>query len=283
MTTPILDHAFANRPFILVGAGKMGGAMLSGLLAQGLKPEQVRVQDPAPPQQILSQLQTHRISPEAGPLKLATAPAVVMLAVKPQIMEAVLPTIASIIGPDTLVISVAAGKPLSLYEKALPPQTAIVRAMPNTPAAIGQGITGLFANASVTSAQRSVCSAILQTLGGVVWLENEDEMDALTAVSGSGPAYVFHMVEALAQAGINAGLAEARATELARQTIIGAAALLDAEPETPAGTLRENVTSPGGTTQAALEILMHDPNGLTDLMTEAVAAAANRSRELAKD
>ncbi|MEO1282682.1 MAG: pyrroline-5-carboxylate reductase [Pseudomonadota bacterium] len=282
MTNAKLSTAFKAGPLVLVGAGKMGGAMLAGLLKQGLNAEDIRVQDPAPPSEMVGVLAKHGITAQGAPLNLSKPASVVLLAVKPQIMETVLPTVRDLVGPGTLVISVAAGKPLDLYENALSPNTAIIRAMPNTPAAIGRGITGLFANASVSASQRDLCADILATLGHVVWLDSEDQMDALTAVSGSGPAYVFHMVEALAQAGVDAGLSEVMAMQLARNTITGAAALLDAESETPAAQLRENVTSPGGTTQAALEVLMRDPNGLTDLMTQTVKAAAARSREMAQ-
>ncbi|MEL7048477.1 MAG: pyrroline-5-carboxylate reductase, partial [Pseudomonadota bacterium] len=223
------------------------------------------------------------LKPEAPPLRLETAPSVILLAVKPQVMDAVLPSVADQVGANTLVMSVAAGKPISLYQAAFPEGTAIIRAMPNTPAAIGKGVTGVIGNTTVNEQHRGLCSAILKTLGDVVWLENEDQMDALTAVSGSGPAYVFHLVEAMTRAGVAAGLPETMAIDLARQTVTGAAALLEAEAQTGADQLRKNVTSPGGTTEAALNVLMQTPGGLSDLMTEAIQAAATRSRELSKD
>lgn len=284
--TPAADKTGGSAPFaltgplVLVGAGKMGGAMLTGLLENGFPAANVRVQDPTPPPDMKTLLSNRGIAPETGPLRLDTPAGVIVLAVKPQVMADVLPTVAPLAGAETLVLTIAAGKPLSLYENAFPAGTAIIRAMPNTPAAIGRGVTGLIANTAVTDEQRHLAETILSALGAVVWLPGEDQMDALTAVSGSGPAYVFHLVEALAEAGRRAGLPEGLAMDLARQTVSGAGALLDADPN-DAGTLRRNVTSPGGTTEAALKILMRESNGLTELMTEAVAAARTRSRDLA--
>lgn len=276
-----LTAVFASGPLLLVGAGKMGGAMVSGLLARGLDAGCIKVQDPGPPPEIADALAKHGITAQARVEPIAPA-TLVLLAVKPQIMDKVVPGIAPHIGPDTLVVSIAAGKPLTLFEAALPAGTAIIRAMPNTPSSIGRGITALAPNAHVTDKQRAACETVLAVLGDIVWLEGEHQMDAVTAVSGSGPAYVFHFVEALTDAGIKAGLPEAMAHHLARATITGAGALLDAESTTDAATLRQNVTSPGGTTEAALAVLMRDTEGLRALLDEAVTAAAKRSRELAQ-
>jgi pyrroline-5-carboxylate reductase len=260
----------------LIGAGKMGGAMLEGWLALGLNPRNVSIFDPNPSPEIQS-LSAKGVA--INPAKDAAGqPAVVILAVKPQIAADVMPSVAAIAGAQTLAISVMAGKTLSFLQAALP-NIAIVRAMPNTPAAIGRGITVLVPNAKVAPAQREVASDLLSATGKVEWITDEALMDAVTAVSGSGPAYVFHLAEALAQAGIAAGLPKELAEKLARETVSGSGELLHRSPQDPA-TLRKNVTSPGGTTAAALEILM-GPGGFEALMTKAVAAATKRSKELA--
>jgi pyrroline-5-carboxylate reductase len=258
----------------LVGAGKMGGAMLDGWLALGLDPRKVSIFDPNPSPEIAA-LAAKGVA--INPAK-AGAPAVVILAVKPQIAADVMPSVASLAGPQTLALSVMAGKTLKFLESALP-GIAIVRAMPNTPAAIGRGITVLVPNAKVTSAQRALASDLLSATGKVEWIEDEKLMDAVTALSGSGPAYVFLLTEALTQAGIAAGLPKELAEKLARETVAGSGELLHRSPQDPA-TLRKNVTSPGGTTAAALEILM-GPGGFDELLKRAVAAAAKRSKELA--
>ncbi len=276
-----LAAAFASGPLLLVGAGKMGGAMVSGLFARGLDPSLVKVQDPAPPADIADLLARHGVTPEAA-VPPSVPAGLMLLAVKPQIMADLLPGLAPHVGPETLVVSIAAGKPLSLFEAAFPAGAAIVRAMPNTPAAIGRGITALAANAAVTQTQKATCETLLGVLGDVVWLDDEGQMDAVTAVSGSGPAYVFHLVEAMTEAGVAAGLPPDLAGRLARATVTGAGALLDAESATDAATLRKNVTSPGGTTEAALGVLMRDEQGLRALLREAVEAAARRSRELSR-
>lgn len=260
----------------LVGAGKMGGAMLEGWLALGLNPRNVSIFDPDPSPEIRSlSAKGAAINPAEG---AAGKPSVIILAVKPQIAADVMPSVAAIAGADALAISVMAGKTLSFLQAALP-NVAIVRAMPNTPAAIGRGITVLVPNAKVTPAQRSVATDLLSATGKVEWISDEALMDAVTAVSGSGPAYVFLLAEALAQAGVAAGLPKELAEKLARETVAGSGELLRRSPQDPA-TLRKNVTSPGGTTAAALEILM-GPHGFAALMTKAVAAAAKRSKELA--
>lgn len=258
----------------LVGAGKMGGAMLEGWLALGLKPSSVAIFDPQP-------------SPEIGALAakgVAINPgqggprSVIVLAVKPQIAADVMPSVAALADAQTLMLSVMAGKTLDFLQAALP-GIAIVRAMPNTPAAIGRGIAVLVPNAKVTPAQRAIATDLLAATGKVEWIGDEALMDAVTALSGSGPAYIFLLAEALAQAGIAAGLPKELAERLARETVAGSGELLHRSPLDPA-TLRKNVTSPGGTTAAALEILM-GPSGFEALLKQAVAAAARRSKELA--
>ncbi|MEM1372338.1 MAG: pyrroline-5-carboxylate reductase [Pseudomonadota bacterium] len=293
MTKSPLQDTLADGPFVMVGAGNMGGAMLAGLLQKDVSASSVVVVEPSPSADLISlrdrhgfTLQSSAVGPynsDAGQSRQgATAPSIVLYAVKPQLLGSVLKATQSLIQPATLVISIAAGWTLSRLEAGLPPDTSVIRTMPNTPAAIGQGVTGAVANGQVSDQQRLAADAILACLGNVVWLGDEVFMDALTAVSGSGPAYVFHLVEALAAAGVQAGLPENSAQHLARQTLIGAAGMLNANPDTSAATLRENVTSPGGTTQAGLEVLMREPNGLSELLSATVEAAATRSRELAK-
>jgi pyrroline-5-carboxylate reductase len=207
-----------------------------------------------------------------------SAPAVLLMAVKPQMMDAVFPPLGKLAGPRTLVLSIAAGRKIEGFERHLAQGVAVVRAMPNTPAAIGRGMTVCVANAHVTAEQRALCDELLGAVGEVAWVDDEAQIDAVTAVSGSGPAYVFLLAECLAEAGVAAGLSEPLAKELARATISGAGELLR-QSDLEAAVLRQNVTSPGGTTAAALGVLM-GPDGLRELMTRAVAAAAKRSREL---
>ncbi len=265
-------------PLILAGAGKMGGAMLAGWLKGGLPPHKVIVQDPGPPPEVAQLLQQKDIPVYSSLDELKHAPSVIIVAVKPQVMDMVFPPIARFAVGDTLVISVAAGRTIASFENYLPNGIAVVRSIPNTPAAIGRGMTVCAANAHVTSAQRTVCDQLLASVGEVGWVDDEALIDAATAVSGSGPAYVFLLAECLAQAGIDAGLAPELAARLANATVSGAGELLHQSDATPA-TLRENVTSPGGTTFAALQVLMAD-NGLKRLLSKAVAEAAKRSREL---
>ncbi len=265
-------------PLLVAGAGKMGGALIERLLARGLNPALIRVQDPAPAAEVASLLARHGIAAEAEISALPSPPAIILAAVKPQVMDQVFAPLGRLAGPDTLVLSIAAGRSIASFERLLPPATAVIRAMPNTPAQVGRGVTACFANASTTERHRALADALLSAVGSVVWLHSEADMDAVTAVSGSGPAYVFYMVECLAQAGRDAGLAPDLADALARATISGAGELLHQSSADPA-TLRKNVTSPGGTTAAALAVLMEAP-GLAELMKRAVAAAAQRSREL---
>lgn len=265
--------ALNERGMVLVGCGRMGGALLDGWLRNGVKPGAVHVIEPNPRPDLA----------QKGVVlngDLPADPAVLFIAVKPQMMADVLPRLAQFGRDGTLVMTVAAGTTIATYEKAFP-GAAIVRAMPNTPAAIGQGISAILGNARATEADMDLARALMQAVGRVVRISHEDQMDAVTAVSGSGPAYVFHMIEALAAAGEAEGLPKDLALELARMTVAGAGALAVSEDEDPA-VLRENVTSPAGTTAAGLSQLMDPDSGLPPLMRRTVAAAAARGRELGK-
>lgn len=265
---------------LLVGCGKMGGAMLEGWLDQGMAATDVTIVEPNPDiaKDFTDRLGVNAVT-GADQLDGAYTPDVVVLAVKPQMMDAVLPDYARFAAGGAVYLSIAAGKTIAAFEAVLGQDAAIVRAMPNTPAAVGRGMTVGCPNAHVTDAQAATCRELLSAVGEVEWVTDEALMDAVTALSGSGPAYIFHMVEAMAHAGRMAGLRPEMAEKLARQTVAGAGELLHTS-KLSAETLRENVTSPGGTTTAALEVLMRE-GGLKDLMADAVAAAANRSRELA--
>jgi pyrroline-5-carboxylate reductase len=265
---------------LLAGAGNMGSAMLVGWLEQGLDPRLIIVQDPDPPPRAKELLARHGLAARATVGSLPEPPAVIMAAVKPQVMDEVFPPLGKPAGQGTVVLSIAAGRTIAGFEKYLPRGTAVIRSMPNTPASIGRGITVAVPNAHVTAAQRTACDGLLRAIGEVAWVDDEGLIDAVTAVSGSGPAYVFYLAECLAEAGVTAGLEPELAQKLARWTVSGAGELLH-RSDLGAGTLRENVTSKGGTTFAALQVLM-GPDGLAKLMTEAVAAATKRSRELAK-
>ncbi|MBU1175874.1 MAG: pyrroline-5-carboxylate reductase [Alphaproteobacteria bacterium] len=262
---------------VLVGAGRMGLALARGWLNAGLRPEALTLCDPAP------QDAATAFADEEGvvltPVPPREAARVVVLAVKPQVMASVLPTLGTLIGPHTLVVSIAAGIALASLLDGLATHR-VVRAMPNTPAQIGQGMTGAVAAPGVSSEDLEVAEALLAAAGALLWFDEESRIDLVTAVSGSGPAYVFYLVETLAAAGAAEGLAPEDAMKLARQTVIGAAALMD-EDMTDAATLRQNVTSPNGTTAAALAVLMA-PDGLAALMKKAVAAARKRAEELGR-
>ena len=266
-------------PLVLLGAGNMGGALLKGWLAGGLDHKLVVALDPAPPEPMRVFLAGHGIACHAAAPALASPPAVIVLAVKPQIMDEVVPAVAALAGPDTVMLSVAAGRTVASLARHFAPGAAIVRSIPNTPASVGRGVTAVFANAAVTPAQRALCDRLLAAVGTVAWVEQEHLIDAATAVSGSGPAYVFLLAECLAEAGRHAGLPPDVAVQLARATVAGAGELLH-QSDLDAATLRKNVTSPKGTTAAALEVLMAE-GGLQPLLTRAVAAAEKRARELA--
>jgi pyrroline-5-carboxylate reductase len=261
----------------LVGAGKMGGAMLEGWLGLGLDPEKVLVIEPQPSAGI-SALAHKGIRLIATPEPVGDATAVV-IAIKPQSAATVVPGLAPLIGPSTVVLSIMAGRTLAGLERALPAGTAIVRSMPNLPASIGRGITVAAANARVTPRQRDLAHRLLAATGAAEWVDDEVLLDAVTAVSGSGPAYVFLLAETLAEAGAQAGLPADLAARLARATVAGSGELLQ-RSDLAAATLRQNVTSPGGTTAAALDVLRAEA-GLGPLMERAVAAATRRAGELA--
>jgi pyrroline-5-carboxylate reductase len=261
---------------LLAGAGKMGGAMLSGWLAQGLDPHRVAVIEP-------------QLSPKISALaakgvvlnpdvKRAGSVETLVVAVKPQSFREAGSKLKRYVSAGTSVVSIMAGTTIASLQEVC--GGAVVRAMPNTPAAIGRGITVAVSANNVGDKQRAVADALLRATGSVEWVDDESLMDAVTAVSGSGPAYVFLLAEELARAGVEAGLPETLAIKLARETVAGAGELLH-RSELPSSTLRQNVTSPGGTTAAALEVLMGKP-GLPDLMIRAIAAATKRSKELAK-
>ncbi len=270
-------------PVLLVGAGRMGGALLKGWLAGGRDARRIFVQEPSPPPDVAEAIRAAGIVTGAPPA-MDAAPRVIVLAVKPQMMDAVLPEIAPLAGADTVVLSIAAGTSIATMARHFGPDAAIVRAMPNTPAALGRGITALCANPNTTPEQRAECEALLKVSGETVWVDEERLIDAVTAVSGSGPAYVFLLAECLTEAAKAAGLAPDLAAKLARATVSGAGELLHQSSLDPAE-LRRNVTSPGGTTAAALRVLMGEDGAATgrmqELMTRAVAAALARARELA--
>jgi pyrroline-5-carboxylate reductase len=261
---------------LLVGAGKMGGAMLEGWLALGMAARNVVVIEPQPAGEIAALTgRGLRLNPPPGDIGEVSA---LVLAIKPQTAPEVMPSLQPYVGASTVVVSIMAGRTLRFLEQALP-GAAMIRAMPNTPAAIGRGITVAVPNSRVVSVQRALVHALLSAVGQVEWVDDESLMDAVTALSGSGPAYVFLLAEAMARAGTAAGLPTELAETLARATVAGSGELLARSP-LAAAALRQNVTSPGGTTAAALDVLM-GKDGLERLLVEAVAAATRRSRELA--
>ncbi|MDK1490124.1 pyrroline-5-carboxylate reductase [Sinorhizobium sp. 7-81] len=264
-------------PIVLIGAGNMGGAMLGGWLKSGVKGADVLVIDPGPQPAMAKLIADNGVS-HATSAPDGVKAGVIFLAVKPQVMDAVLPPLKGLVGPETVIVSVAAGKTLGFIESHLG-DAATVRAMPNTPAMIGRGVTGAYANAHVTGAQRALVHDLLKVSGPVEWVETEADINAVTAVSGSGPAYVFYLVECMAEAGRKAGLKADLAMRLARETVAGAGELLHQSPD-EAARLRQNVTSPGGTTAAALAVLMAD-DGMQPLFDKAIAAARKRAEELA--
>jgi len=260
----------------LVGAGNMGGAMLRGWLANGMKPEQVVVIDPSPSPSMSGFLSDESIACKSSAEGLP-ATNVLLVAVKPQMMEKVLPGLAPIVGASTVIVSVAAGTKLETLVEPFDDPAAI-RVMPNTPSLVGRGMSVGCSNAKATALHRQQVGQLMQAIGRMEWVDDEKLIDAVTAVSGSGPAYVFHLAECMAAAGIKAGLPEELAMTLARETVSGAGELLRQSNDDPA-ILRANVTSPGGTTAAALEILMGE-GGMPELFNHAIAAAKRRSEEL---
>ncbi len=268
-----MDYTKINEAgLVLLGCGKMGSALLEGWLNQGISASSVYVVDPKPSDWLSGQgVHINETLPEM--------PGVVVIAVKPQMMGDALPQLEAFVGGSTVFLSIAAGTPISAFEAVFGQKASIIRTMPNTPAAIGRGITAIVGNEATSENELKTAETLLQAVGQTVRLENEDQIDAVTAVSGSGPAYVFHLIETLAAAGAAEGLPADLAMSLAKATVGGAGQLAEDATEDPAQ-LRVNVTSPAGTTAAALEVLMDEKTGFPDLLRRAVAAAANRGREL---
>ena len=262
----------SKQEIVIVGCGKMGSALLKGWLAEGLDPNEITVIDPDPSDWLIKQ--TVRLNKT-----LPINPSIVLIAVKPQMMPDVVPKLKKLGNSKTLFISIAAGTSISYFQRILGNQTPIVRAMPNTPASIGKGITAIIANAYVSDIELKATKKLLSSVGKIVSLDSEEQMDAVTAVSGSGPAYVFHLIEALADAGQANGLNAELSMTLAKATVAGAGLLAEKSNEDPTN-LRINVTSPGGTTAAALKVLMDQDTGFNSLLFKAVEAASNRSKEL---
>ena len=263
---------------VLAGCGKMGGAMLEGWLKAGADPKKIVAVDPNPPLEVYDLLIKHHILHNPSINSIADAE-VIIIAVKPQVMDDVLPNLVSLKSSKPLILSVAAGKTIATFAKYFGEEAAIIRTIPNTPAAIGRGITAMSSNPHVTPAQMALATALLSSTGEVVTVENESMIDLVTAVSGSGPAYVFYLTECLANAGVKIGLPADLAMQLARATVAGSGELMR-QSGIDAATLRQNVTSPKGTTYAALQVLMAD-DGMEPLFEKAIAAAALRSKELA--
>lgn len=264
----------ARDGLVLLGCGKMGSALLQGWLSQGVPPASVWVIEPYPSDWLKAQ----GVNLNAG---LPAAPAVVLIAVKPQMMGAALPQLQALAGGATLFLSIAAGTKIAAFEETFGGAAHIVRSMPNTPAAVARGITAMIGNANATPDDLDLAEALLSAVGQVVRLSSEDQIDAVTALSGGGPAYVFHLIEAMAAAGVAAGLPEEMSMQLARATVIGSGELARQSPES-AAQMRINVTSPGGTTAEALKVLMDEGAGFPALLAKAVKAAADRGRELGK-
>jgi pyrroline-5-carboxylate reductase len=263
---------------VLAGAGKMGSAMLEGWLKAGADPMKIVALDPKPPQEVIDLLAKHKIR-HNPPINSITDAEVIIAAVKPQVMDDVLPTLKSLNSSKPLILSIAAGKTIASFAKHFGDNAAIIRTMPNTPAAIGRGITAMSPNAHVTKSQMELATALLSSTGEVVTVEDESMIDLVTAVSGSGPAYIFYLTECMAAAGEKIGLPAALAMQLARATVSGSGELMR-QSGIDAATLRQNVTSPNGTTYAALQILMAN-DGMKPLFEKAISAAADRSKELA--
>lgn len=265
---------------LLIGAGRMGGALIKGWIA-AKRFSAVHVVEPQPSGDLKALDLQGAIALHAGFDAAGLPPlAAIVLAVKPQVLKSETTLLPALGGTGTLVLSIAAGIPIGFLAARLGRETRLVRAMPNTPGAIGRGITVLCGTAGLTDSDRALAEALTTPLGETLWLGDEALMDAVTAVSGSGPAYVFLMAEALAEAGRAQGLDAATADRLSRATLAGAGALLAADAR-PAAALRKEVTSPGGTTEAALRVLMA-PDGLAELMRRAIAAATARGKELGK-
>lgn len=259
----------------LIGCGNMGGALLRGWLRGGITARYSLVEPHGLPQDLRTE-KSITVSDEADE-RLKTCD-VVVLAVKPQAMDTVCSSLKPFISEKSLILSIAAGRSIGGFERIFGNAQPIIRTMPNLPASIGKGMTVAVSNKKVTATQHALAQKLLECAGRVEWLQDEKLIDAATAINGNGPAYVFYLIETLAQAGVKAGLDERAAMTLARQTIIGGAALAEARPETDAASLRKSVTSPGGTTEAALKILMNGE--MQKLFDAAIEAGKKRSKDL---
>jgi len=267
------------RPIVLIGAGRMGQALLAGWAQRGIAP--LLAVEPSPSNQLRRFAKKHHVALFARADSIASVRAAAcVVALKPQVLKSEAPRLRAIAGSGAVMISIAAGTNTATLKKAWGAHARIVRAMPNTPGAIGRGITALYAARGAGAKDKALAKRLLSALGQTLWVKRESDIDVVTAVSGSGPAYVFLLVEALAEAAVAEGLSQAMAQTLARATVAGSGALLDADPAR-AEILRRNVTSPGGTTEAALQVLLAR-NGLSPLLRRAVAAARRRARELSR-
>jgi pyrroline-5-carboxylate reductase len=266
---------------LLMGCGRMGGALLDGWLARGVSPERVHIVEPNEEARGALADKGVRLYADGDALPADLAPQIALLAVKPQMMDQVIAPVARVLGAETVILSIAAGTTIGYFETHFGDQRAVIRVMPNTPAAVGRGVSVLVANAKTPEAMKSLAEDLMSAVGETAWVDDEDLINAVTAVSGGGPAYVFYLIECLAQAGVDAGLPEALSMQIARATVAGAGELVHLSDQ-PASALRKAVCSPGGTTLEAVKVLSAE-DGLQPLMTKAVAAATRRSRELAGD
>jgi pyrroline-5-carboxylate reductase len=273
----MIPDSLLKQRILLVGGGKMGSALLQGWLAAGFGVAQFMVNEPAPSDDLAASVAV--VNPTAEQLE-QSMPDIIVLAIKPQMADSVLPDLIPAVRRSTVVISLLAGQSIEHLSALLGGHDVIVRTMPNTPAAIGLGMTALIASDGVSAAQKQDAGHLMQAVGETVWLDSQKQMDAVTAISGSGPAYVFYLAETMMSAGVSLGLSEEMALQLARQTIVGAATMM-VQSDTSPSQLRRNVTSPNGTTEAALDVLMAETGGLGTLMRQATQAAALRNRQLA--
>ena len=273
----MIPDSLLKQRILLVGGGKMGSALLQGWLAAGFGVAQFMVNEPAPSDDLAASVAV--VNPTAEQLE-QSMPDIIVLAIKPQMADSVLPDLIPAVRRSTVVISLLAGQSIEHLSALLGGHDVIVRTMPNTPAAIGLGMTALIASDGVSAAQKQDAGHLMQAVGETVWLGSQKQMDAVTAISGSGPAYVFYLAETMMSAGVSLGLSEEMALQLARQTIVGAATMM-VQSDTSPSQLRRNVTSPNGTTEAALDVLMAETGGLGTLMRQATQAAALRNRQLA--
>lgn len=273
----MIPDSLLKQRILLVGGGKMGSALLQGWLAAGFGVAQFMVNEPAPSDDLAASVAV--VNPTAEQLE-QSMPDIIVLAIKPQMADSVLPDLIPAVRRSTVVISLLAGQSIEHLSALLGGHDVIVRTMPNTPAAIGLGMTALIASDGVSAAQKQDAGHLMQAVGETVWLDSQKQMDAVTAISGSGPAYVFYLAETMMSAGVSLGLSEEMALQLARQTIVGAATMM-VQSDTSPSQLRRNVTSPNGTTEAALDVLMAETAGLGTLMRQATQAAALRNRQLA--